>query len=772
MLSTKRNIHFVGVGGIGMSAIAHVLLEMGHNVSGSDLAENNITKKLESIGGMIFTGHRPSNIPDKTDILVYSSSISGANSELAEAARRNVKVIHRAQMLGEIFNKKKGIAVAGMHGKTTTTSLVAVMLKNAGMDPTAIVGGEVKAFGGNARLGKGDFVVAEADESDSSFLHLKPSCAIITNIELEHLDHFKTLGDIHRSFRSFIGNVKNGGKVFYNASDANIRKALIGFKGRSESFGFSKGADMRAVDIKMDGFSTKFKCIYKDRQLGTFELSMPGRHNVLNAMAAILVGLDVGLSFEEIAGGIRDFDGARRRFQLRSDSGGVMLIDDYAHHPTEIRAVLNACRNWRNKRIVVIFQPHRYSRTKLLADEFGKCFKGVDKLILTDIFPASEEAIKGVSIRTVYDKVRKNGLKDVVMVKKDEIPDYVMKLKRPGDMILVLGAGDIKSVADSLAGSLGGGRSAAGGRLPYSSDLRLINDLKMEVEGCIKINEPLCLHTSFKIGGPADIWVEPGDAANLKKAIAFAKKRAIPFFVIGNGSNLLASDNGFNGMLIHLGRDSFKGIKPSGTKIRVGGGFSLPRLVNFCCKKGLAGIESLVGIPGTVGGAIYMNAGGYANPIYKNIGSMVESLKVMGHDGTIKRLKAGQIEFGYRSSGLGPYIILEAVLKLKKADSRHLMESCLRFLKMKKEKHVLDSPSAGCVFKNPKDSHFTCGQMIDMLKLKGRRIGGAEISERHANFIVNRGGASHKDVIGLVELIRKKVKESYDIDLELEVKVI
>jgi UDP-N-acetylmuramate dehydrogenase len=308
--------------------------------------------------------------------------------------------------------------------------------------------------------------------------------------------------------------------------------------------------------------------------------------------------------------------------------------------------------------------------------------------------------------------------------------------------------------------------------VPYSSDQRLINDLRREVKGCIKTNESLALHTSFKIGGPADIWVEPVDASNLKKAIAFARKRAIPFFVIGNGSNLLASDNGFKGMLIHLGRDAFKAIKLSGTRVRVGGGFSLPRLVNLCCKNGFAGMESLVGIPGTVGGAIYMNAGGYANPIYKNIGSMVDSLKVMDRDGNIKRLKAPALEFGYRSSGLGSYIILEAVLKLEKGDSKHLTESCLRFMKMKKEKHVLDSPNAGCVFKNPKDFHFTCGQMIDMLKLKGKRIGGAEISDRHANFIVNKGGASHKDVIELIGFIRKKVKENYNIDLELEVKII
>jgi hypothetical protein len=255
-------------------------------------------------------------------------------------------------------------------------------------------------------------------------------------------------------------------------------------------------------------------------------------------MASILVGLDLGIPFKDITDSLKEFDGAKRRFQLRADADGVMLIDDYAHHPTEIRAVLNACRNWKKKRIVAIFQPHRYTRTKFLADEFGRCFKGVDKLILTDIYAASEKAIKGVSIKTIYDKARKNGLKDVVIVKKEEIPEYVMGIKKRGDMILVLGAGDIKGVADRLSEMMGGSCEPASKDAYYSADQNLIDDLNREIKGCVRISEDLSRHTSFRIGGPADIWVEPEDAASMKKAIAFAKGRGIPFFVIGNGSNL------------------------------------------------------------------------------------------------------------------------------------------------------------------------------------------------------------------------------------------
>jgi len=748
-----------------MSAIAQVLLEMGHSVSGSDLEENPVTRKLSSAGASIFTGHRSENLPAGADVIVYSSSISKNNPEMSEAARRKVKVMHRAQMLGEIFNRKKGVAVTGTHGKTTTTSLVAVMLKNAGLDPTVLIGGEVKLFGGNARLGSGDYIVAEADESDSSFHHLKPYYAVITNIEMEHLDHFKNMANIRDSYRSFIRNLKKGGMVFYNRDDANISKVLLDFKGRRESFGFSRDADMHPEDIKMDGFKTLFRCVYKNKTLGTVRLSIPGEHNVLNAMAAILVGMDMDLSFKTISKAIKDFDGAKRRFELRADADGVMLIDDYAHHPTEISAVLNACRNWKKKRVIAIFQPHRYTRTKLLADEFGRCFSGVDKLILTDIFPASEKAIEGVSSKMIYDRVKKSGVRDVVILGKDDIAGYVMGIKKPGDMILVLGAGDIKNVANELSKMISGGGSCG-------PDGSVVRELKRSVKGEIRVREDLRRRTSFKIGGPADLWVEPEDARNLRKAIAFARSRNIPYFIIGNGSNLLASDEGFKGMIIHLGAEAFRNIRIDGVKVRVGAGFGLPRLVRIACEKGLAGLESMVGIPGTVGGAIYMNAGGYANPIYGNIGSAVESLKVLDSSGRIRRLKAGDLNFGYRTSNLGSNIILEAVLKLEKGESKNLIESSLRFLKMKKEKHVLDMPNAGCVFKNPKGFHFTCGQMIDTLKLKGKRIGGAEISPKHANFIVNKDGASYKDVMDLVGFIRKKVKDSYDIDLELEVKVI
>jgi UDP-N-acetylmuramate dehydrogenase len=336
-------------------------------------------------------------------------------------------------------------------------------------------------------------------------------------------------------------------------------------------------------------------------------------------------------------------------------------------------------------------------------------------------------------------------------------------------MILVLGAGDIKECANALAEMMAGQSVPANG---YSADRALVDELKRSLKGAVKLREELSKRTSLKIGGWAQVWVEPADAQDLKKALAIVKKSKVPMFIMGNGSNVLASDSGFNGIVIHLGAASFKKVAIHGGCVQAGAGYSLPKLVRTACDKGLAGLESLVGIPGTVGGAVYMNAGGYNNPMYRNIGEVLTAVKVMDYNGAVKTIKKDDLKLGYRSSNLDKYIILEAEFKLEKGDRASLMASCGKFMRIKKEKQVLDKPNAGCFFKNPDNFQFTCGQLIDMLKLKGKTIGGAQISEKHANFIINKGNATCGDVLELVAFIKDSVKKNYGIDLELEVKVI
>ena len=451
MILEKSNIHFIGIAGIGMSGIALVLLKMGYKVSGSDLVSNNLTEKLAAEGAVIRFGHNHDNIPSETEVVVCSSSINDSNPEILEARKRNLLIVKRAQALAELLNSKKGIAITGTHGKTTTSSLISVMLENCGLDPTAMIGGEVEIFKGNSKYGKGEYVVAEADESDGSFLCLKPLHSVITNVEMEHIDHYKTLEDAIASYAAFANNTKKSGYLFYNAEDENIKKVLKKFNGNRESFGFSKDADIYPHKIMMKEFYTSYVCVYKNEVIGKVSLSIPGKHNILNSLAAILIGFKIGLSFESICRSIQNFTGTKRRFHLRADVDGVMLIDDYAHHPTEIRAVMDACRNWKDRRIIVVFQPHRYTRTKFLAEDFGRCFKGADKLILTDIYAANEEPMEGVSVKNIYDRVRLHGLNDVKMMNKKSVTRHIMDMKKRGDMILVLGAGDIKEVSDELS---------------------------------------------------------------------------------------------------------------------------------------------------------------------------------------------------------------------------------------------------------------------------------------------------------------------------------
>jgi UDP-N-acetylmuramate--alanine ligase len=454
MVLENKNIHFIGIGGIGMSGIALILLKMGYKVSGSDLGPSNLTQNLTAEGAEIHFGHRDDNVPPETEVVVYSSSINDSNPEICRARERNLPIMKRAQVLAELLNGKKGIAVTGTHGKTTTSSLISVMLENCGLDPTVVIGGEVDIFKSNAKYGKSEYIVAEADESDGSFLYLKPFYSVITNLEMEHIDYYKTLEDAIDSYAAFAENTKRAGCLFYNAEDRNIEKALKKFRGNRESFGLSKGADIYPHEIMMNEFYTSYVCVYKNEIIGRVSLRIPGKHNILNSLAAILTGFRLGIPFDDMCRSMQDFTGTKRRFHLRADVDGVMLIDDYAHHPTEIRAVLEACRNWKDRRVIVVFQPHRYTRTKFLAEEFGRCFKGADKLILTDIYAASEEPIAGVSVKNIFDRVRMHGLDDVTMMNKNSIARHIMEMKKRGDMIVVLGAGDIKEVSDELSEEL------------------------------------------------------------------------------------------------------------------------------------------------------------------------------------------------------------------------------------------------------------------------------------------------------------------------------
>ncbi len=453
MYNKTKQIHFVGIGGIGMSGIAELLLNLGYRITGSDLNRSDITRHLESLGAVIHQGHAAQWV-DGADVVVTSSAIPADNPEVAAAMAGHVPVIQRAEMLAELMRLKKyGIAVAGSHGKTSTTSMVAAVLAEAGMDPTVVVGGKVDSLGGNnARLGEGEFLVAEADESDGSFLKLSPVIEVVTNIDREHLDYYRDLDHIKEMFLQFIDRLPFYGVAILCFDDANIAQLLPRIRRRILTYGLTEQADLQAVRVTSGSGGSRFTVRSGDGELGQIRLNRPGRHIIYNSLAAVAVGLELEIDFPVIARALEGFGGVQRRLQVRGEKDGVLVVDDYGHHPTEIRVTLEAIREgWPDRRLVVAFQPHRYTRTRALFDEFAIAFHRADVLVLTEIYAASEEPIEGVNSQALLEAIRQHGQRRVSLVPAlEELPGELLAILRRGDLLLTLGAGNIVRVGDQI----------------------------------------------------------------------------------------------------------------------------------------------------------------------------------------------------------------------------------------------------------------------------------------------------------------------------------
>jgi UDP-N-acetylmuramate--alanine ligase len=459
MLGRTRRIHFVGIGGIGMSGIAELLVNLGYEVSGSDAKASDTTGRLAGLGVRIALGHAADHVGD-ADVVVTSSAIQAGNAEVDEARRRWIPVIPRAEMLAELMRLRSGIAIAGAHGKTTTTSMVALILERAGLDPTAVIGGRLSAFGSNARLGRGDYMVVEADESDRSFLKLSPTIAVITNIDHEHMESYGSWDALQQAFAEFANKVPFYGTVVACADDEPVRALLPRLTRRVITYGLAdSGATVTGHGMTLEAFGSRCRVVHTPRdgaptELGTLRLRVPGRHNLLNALGAVAVGLEVGIPFAKIASGFQEFGGAERRFQLRGEVRGVMVVDDYGHHPTEIAAVIAAARAGLDRRVVVVFQPHRYTRTRDLLEQFGTALAGADEIVLTDVYAAGEPPIEGATAEAVEAVVRKTG-RPVTLVKAlEDIPAAVARTARPNDLVITLGAGSIGTMPDRILDAL------------------------------------------------------------------------------------------------------------------------------------------------------------------------------------------------------------------------------------------------------------------------------------------------------------------------------
>lgn len=456
MLRKTRRLHFIGIGGSGMCGIAEVLINLGYQVTGSDLEVGTAVERLRSLGGSIERGHRPENVGD-ADVVVTSSAVRPDNPEVQEARRRQIPVIPRAEMLAELMRLKYGVAIAGSHGKTTITSMVAQVLSGAGFDPTIVVGGRLGIIGSNAKLGGGDFLVAEADESDGSFLHLSPTIAVVTSIDTEHLDHYGSMSRLQQAFVDFLNKVPFYGVSVVCLDEPRIQEILPSLTRRVVTYGFSAQADLSATNIAVKEFQASFDVRLQGKSLGRVALQVPGRHSISNALAAVAVGLDLEIPFPTIATELSRFRGADRRFQHKGDAGGVMLIDDYAHHPAEILTTLAAAKKGWGRRTVVVFQPHRYTRVRDLLSEFARAFYDADVLAVTDIYPAGETPIPGVTAEKLARAVEDHGHKDVTLVNDLEaVPGWLVSRVREGDMVLTLGAGNVYKCGEEFLRRLRG----------------------------------------------------------------------------------------------------------------------------------------------------------------------------------------------------------------------------------------------------------------------------------------------------------------------------
>ncbi|HUK81143.1 MAG TPA: UDP-N-acetylmuramate--L-alanine ligase [Verrucomicrobiae bacterium] len=759
-----RRVHFVGIGGCGMSGLARLLLQQGHQVSGSDLSSNGETTGLKKLGAKIYAGHSAKHIKPDIELLVFTSAVNGENEELLAAQELKIPAVRRGLLLTALMNHRNNIAVAGTHGKTTTTAMIAYLLTRSDSAPSFCVGAQVPVLGTNAQIGGGKYFVAEADESDGTLIRFSPEYAVCLNIEAEHLDFHRSMDKLIATFEAFLSSTLK--TVFYCADCAhcvrlarNLRSAI--------SFGLSDRADYRALNIESTSRGSRFAVACRSEQIGTIELVIPGQQNVVNALAAIAVADELGVPFEKVAEALAQFTGAKRRFDRRFDGDGITIVDDYAHHPTEIQATIAAARTLGHKRVVVAFQPHRYSRTQALCGQFANAFRGADKLFLTDIYAAGEKPIDGVSGRMILDAVVASGQTNVLFEPDlDKLVDRLFIEAEAGDLIVMMGAGDIYRAAQAVAGKftrrgpniLEPARQA----MNVEADLRVVLSEQSKIRG----HESMARHTSLHVGGPADVWVEPWDERDLARLLHYCSVREMPLTIIGRGTNLLVCDGGISGVVVQLSSDEFTKVEVEGERLLARAGARLKTIVNLAKRHELGGFEFLEGIPGSLGGALRMNAGAMGKQTF----DVVEWVRYVSFSGDIYDAEAKSLSVNYRSCPiLANHVALSAILRGQKA-ARATIDQRLRVFEKKRWSSQPAKPSAGCIFKNP--ATIPAGKLIEELGLKGMNVGGARVSDVHANFIVNEGGATADDVLRLITMIRERARTERGIELEPEVMIL
>jgi len=741
-----RRIHLIGVAGSGMSGIAALLLALGHRVSGSDKVDTVEVKRLQSLGLDFHTPQRADDVVE-AQLVIYSSAIREGNAAFDAARRVGKPMVRRAEALAALMLGKKGILVAGMHGKTTVSAMTAHALRAAGAHPSHYVGAEIPILGTNARWDAGgEYFVAEGDESDGTIVLYHPEHVIVLNIEPEHLDHYADLAAIDTAFGQLLDQTM--GKVFYCADDAGAVRVCAG---RAQAVSYGKTGTYTCTDLRPAGFASTFSFRREGQELARVTLNVPGEHNVVNATAVLALAAELGLDVGKCAAALESFRGARRRFEVLHASDLHVLVDDYGHHPTEIAAVIRTARDAGRGRVLLLFQPHRYTRTQALKEEFGRALALADAVVVTEVYPASEDPIPGVSGRLIADAANAAGCAHAIYIAgREEAGREAGRLLRPGDLLVTLGAGNIHEQGAVLA-----------------KDLQTLDNLSSVMgPGVARLYEPLAKHTTMRVGGPAQFWLEPETEEGFCDLVRTSHEAGLPFMVIGRGSNLIVRDGGLRGVVVRLRRGIFGEFSVEGTRIRAGVGVRLKALSGAAVTAGLGGFEWMEGIPGDVGGCLRMNAGAMGVEAF----DQVERLRYADHEGNIFEKSPRDLEVHYRNVPiLRTNYALSAVFRGEPASPEEVGRRTRDYATKRKSSQPVGA-SAGCIFRNP--SGGKAGQLIDASGLKEAQVGAARVSGVHANFILNEGGATASEVLALVEQVRAEVLKKQGVRLETEVQII
>ena len=745
---SSRRVHLIGVAGSGMSGIAGLLLALGHRVSGSDKVDTVEVGRLKKKGLRFHIPHQADEVIE-AELVVYSSAIKAGNVAYDAARKLGLPMVRRADALAAIMNSKKGIVICGMHGKTTTSSMAAHVFRSCGLKPSHYVGAEIPILGTNARWdSEGEYFVAEGDESDGTLINYHPEHAIVLNIEPEHLDFYKDIAAIDAVYAKLVGQTR--GKVVYCGDDPGAARVCSPRPG-AISYGQLAGNCYRIGDIAAENFRSRFQVLKEGESLGTASLNIPGIHNAVNALAVIALAVEIGLSFDKIAAALENFRGARRRFEICYETQRNLVVDDYGHHPTEVAATIATARTGGWKRVLVMFQPHRYTRTLALKEEFGRAFDQADAVFIADVYPASEKAIPGVSGQMIVDAMRTHGHPHV------EFQPDIRRIHQnagleiqDGDLVLSLGAGNVHEAGARLVSNL-----AARDKL-----------LSAMGPGTIRLYEPLSRHTTMRVGGPAQFWAEPETEEGFADLVQLCFDEDIPFMVMGRGSNLLVRDGGVPGVVAHLSKGEFSRHIVHGNEITAGVGLKLKQITAIARNAGIGGFEWMEGIPGNLGGSLRMNAGAMGAETFEQ----VVSVRYCDQDGNIFTRPPAEMEVRYRDvRTLHQNYALSATLRGTFADTKDI-ETRIADSERKRRESQPIAASAGCIFKNPNQT--PAGRLIEELGFKNFTVGRARVSEVHGNFIVNDGGATAEEILTLIEEIKAAAARERGINLETEVQIV